>query len=342
VGLARLEGNLVVQLMVERSNGVTDGAYMRGLRITRKRILLTISILLLAWLASGALAAWKLTHRFGPVVAVEAKPDGPGLSVEDHRIATPDGHQLGAWLVRGNAERAAILILHGNNASRSASRDIMRFLAEQGHGVLAITFRAHGDSTGHLNDVGYSARHDVAAAVDFVRGELPDRKVVIVAQSLGAAAAIFGASDCAGKVDGYFLESPYLNLKAAVWNRCDNYLIPPFDYAAYFALRLWAPVFLPVDPDLLDTSKHVCDIPTYVPVVFVAGDDDRHARVEEVKALHRQIASHARLKTVPGCAHTQILQNHPEIYHETIVELIERVEGRSATIHFASPAAPLQ
>lgn len=301
---------------------------MRRLRITRKRFLLTISILLLTWLASGALAAWKLTRRFGPAVAVEAKPDWAGLSIEDHRIATSDGHQLGAWLVRGHPDRAAILILHGNNASRSASRGVMRFLADRGHGVLAITFRAHGDSSGDINDVGYSARHDVAAAVDFLRRELPDRKVVIVAQSLGAAAAIYGAGECAGEVDGYFLESPYLNLKTAVWNRCENYLIPPFDCAAYLALRLWAPVFLPVDVDLLDTSRHVGDIPAHVPVVFLAGDEDRHARIEEVKALHGQIQSHARLKTVPGCAHTQVLQNHPEIYHETIVELIDRVEGR--------------
>jgi pimeloyl-ACP methyl ester carboxylesterase len=296
--------------------------------LTRKRLLLLSGFLLLLWLAAGALAAWKLARRLGPAVAVETKPDWPGLSIEDHRIATPDGHQLGAWLVRGNSDRAAILLLHGNNASRSASRGIMQFLAERGHGVLAITFRAHGDSTGHVNDVGYSARHDVAAAVDFLRRELPDRKVVVVAQSLGAAAAIYAAGECAGKVDGYFFESPYLNLKTAVWNRCDNYLVPPFDYAAYLALRLWAPVFLPVDVDLLDTSKHVGDLPEYVPVVFLAGDDDRHARIEEVRALHGHIVSHARLVTVPGCAHTQILQNHPESYRQAVVELIDRIEGR--------------
>ena len=128
MALARLEGNLVVQLIVELLRDWSEGASMRRLRITRKRFLLTISILLLTWLASGALAAWKLTRRFGPAVAVEAKPDWAGPSIEDHRIATPDGHQLGAWLVRGNPDRAAILILHGNNASRSASRGVMRSL----------------------------------------------------------------------------------------------------------------------------------------------------------------------------------------------------------------------
>jgi len=31
-----------------------------------------------------------------------------------------------------------------------------------------ISLRAHGDSTGDFNDVGYSARHDVVVAVEFL------------------------------------------------------------------------------------------------------------------------------------------------------------------------------
>lgn len=295
------------------------------LRITRRRLLVFTSTLVVVWLASGAVAAWKLTHRFG-AVRVEVKPEWAGIAVEEHRLATTDGHQIGAWLVRGGRERAAVLIFHGNNSSRSASVDVMRFFAERGNGVLTISFRAHGDSSGDVNDVGYSARHDVVAAVDFLRREQPDRRVVIVAQSLGAAAAIYAAADCAGKVDGYFLESPYRDLKTAVWNRCDNYLVTPFDYSAYWALRLWAPVFLPVDIDLLDTSRHIGEIPGDVPVLFLAGDDDRHARVEEVRALHARIQSHARLKTVAGCGHTQIFQQHPEVYREALLGLVEWVE----------------
>jgi pimeloyl-ACP methyl ester carboxylesterase len=298
---------------------------MRRFGITRRRLLVFTGALVLVWLASGAVAAWKLTHRFG-AVRVEVKPEWAGITVEAHRLATTDGHRIGAWLARGNPECAAVLVLHGNNSSRSASIDVMRFFAERGHGVLAISFRAHGDSSGEVNDVGYGARHDVVAAVDFLRREQPDRKVVIVAQSLGAAAAIYAAADCAGKVDGYFLESPYRDLKTAVWNRCDNYLATPFDYSAYWALRLWAPVFLPVDIDLLDTSGHVGDIPGDVPVLFLAGDEDRHARVEEVRALHARIKSHARLKSVAGCGHTQIFQNHPEVYREAMLELVEWVE----------------
>src|SRR5687767_6194323 len=48
-----------------------------------------------------------------------------------------------------------------------------------------------------------------------------------------------------------------------------NYLVTPFDYSAYWALRLWAPVFLPIDIDLLDTSRHVGEIPDGVPVLFL-------------------------------------------------------------------------
>ena len=71
----------------------------------------------------------------------------------------------------------------------------MEWLAEADFNVLAITFRAHGDSTGQTHDFGWSERLDVIAAVRFLQEEFPQQPVYIQGRSLGAAAAIFAAGE---------------------------------------------------------------------------------------------------------------------------------------------------
>jgi alpha/beta superfamily hydrolase len=77
---------------------------------------------------------------------------------------------------------------------------VMQWLAEAHFTVLAISLHAHGDSTGEINDVGWSARHDVTAAVAFLQRECPKQPVYIVGGSLGAAAAIFAAGELVGRL----------------------------------------------------------------------------------------------------------------------------------------------
>ena len=61
--------------------------------------------------------------------------------------------------------------------------DDARALRGLGWTVLPITVRAHGDSEGRRNDFGWSARHDVEAAVSYLeaRTEAP---IVVLGISL--------------------------------------------------------------------------------------------------------------------------------------------------------------
>jgi uncharacterized protein len=108
-----------------------------------------------------------------------------------------------------------------------------------------ISFRAHGDSTGEINDIGYSARHDVIAAVAFLEQRRPGKPILVHGTSLGSAAAAFASGELAGRVRGYVLECPYRDVKSAVWNRTREYLPPVLDVIAYAGLRLVAPLVLP-------------------------------------------------------------------------------------------------
>jgi len=289
----------------------------------RKLRLLAIGVLaaITLWLAVSALVAWRLTRR-GSEPFAEPPPEIAGAVVESLRLKTCDNEEIGGWLARGDADKPCVLLLHGNNRSRGEMLPAMRWLAEARFTVLAISLRAHGDSTGDVNDIGWSARHDVAAAVEFLKREYPKRPVFIVGRSLGAAAAIFAADELKADVAGYFLEQPYKDLKSAVWNRVHHYLPPILDWVAYGGLRLWAPAFLPVDPDQISPYDRIEAIPPSVPVVIITGSADRHALLDEVKAVAGRVRSAAKLVVFEGAAHEPLDRNDPKLYRATLFELL--------------------
>ena len=62
------------------------------------------------------------------------------------------------------------------------------------------------------------------AAVEFLEKRRPGRPLIVSGNSMGSAAAVFAAKELGHRVQGYILESPYQDLKVAVWNRLDNSL----------------------------------------------------------------------------------------------------------------------
>lgn len=282
--------------------------------------------LLIFWLAGSGVAAWRLTGRPRPRSA-ESLEILSTPQKEEHRLLTADGLLLGAWLVRSASPRPSVLLLHGNGASRSSFAALMTFLAEQGCAALAVSLRAHGDSAGDLNDFGWSSRSDVVRAVEFLEAERPGRRIVVVGESLGAAAALFAARPCAGRVQGYLLAAPYGDLKTAVWNRCQSHLVPPLSQAAYGGLILWAPAFLPVPSHQIRPADHLADIPANVPVTLFASAQDRYARFEEIRSMAASLGSRARLVRVPDGSHGRFLSLHEAEYHQAILELVRQVEA---------------
>ncbi len=165
------------------------------------------------------------------------------------------------------------------------------------------------------------------AAIDFLEARRPGRPIVLMGTSMGAAAAVFASGVLGNRVQGYILESPYQDLKTAVWNRTDAYLPPILSHASYFGLRAVGPLFLP-NVDEISPLKAISGIPKDVPVLILAGDSDRLARPEEAKALYSQVASHGRLVLFPGAGHHDLPKSAPELFKRTLLDFCREVEGQ--------------
>ncbi len=284
---------------------------------------MTLALMIALWLGSSLAVVRTLTQRARHPFA-EPPPVVAWGKFEPLRLATADGEELGAWYLPGAKRQPVVLLLHGNGGSRSSCLTQAEICASAGYGLLMLTMRAHGDSTGTFNDIGWSAQKDVLAARAWLKKIDPERPVVVWGQSLGSAAAVFAAKDLDSTVAGYILECPYQNLAMAVRSRTRRALPPPLDSVAYLGLWAVAPVFLG-DLSRYSPLQAVPNIPEPVPVLILTGSADSRALPAEAQALHERIRSHARLVTIDSGEHLELPQADPSGYREVILGFLGEI-----------------
>lgn len=287
-----------------------------------RRVLAFITFVVLVWLAFSFTVASRLTRRARPR-APEPVPAVSWGTAEPLTLTTSDGQTLGAWFFPGRADRPAVILLHGNGESRTACLPQAELLASAGYPVLSVTLRAHGDSTGERNDIGYSARHDAIAALAWLEAKRPGKPVVVWGRSLGSAAALFAAPDLGSRVCGYVLECPYRDLRTAVRNRLRVYLPPVLDSIAYAGLRVTAPLVLP-DFDRISPLEAATHVPREARVLVLTGSTDRRATPDEARAIAERIGLNAELVVIEGGDHLQLERPDPARYRAVLLDFLAK------------------
>ena len=102
-----------------------------------------------------------------PLIEVGAKPESFSLSAEEITLSAPDGTALSAWWIPGETERA-IIFLHGYPAEKSDMLSLAAPLSPA-FSLLLLDLRYFGQSGGAFSTLGVKERHDVKAAVDFLK-----------------------------------------------------------------------------------------------------------------------------------------------------------------------------
>jgi uncharacterized protein len=298
------------------------------LRPTRRKLFgFALVFLLIGWAASTFAVTWSLTHRRD-----RQHPETPfpieGAERTDLTLTTSDGETLGAWLFPGRDNRPIAIVMHGNNGSRTRSRTTIELLAKKGCTVLAVSLRAHGDSTGSVNDIGWSARKDLIAAVNFIENRFPGREIIVCGRSMSSAAAIFAARELGNRLAGYWLEQPYNSLETAAWRRLQQQLPPVFDAAAFAGMRMWSSALLPVSLGEIAPARCVCDIPEGCPLVILSGDADHNLPLDDVREVFDPVKDRARLVVFPGAGHIAMPESDPALYERELDAFLASVGQR--------------
>ena len=297
------------------TTAVLDRSSSRKPRRWLKGLALTAGVLLILWMCAVLSAVSTLTSRKRSPYS-EPVPTITGADLVERRVTTSDGHQLGAWFVRGPG-KPAVLLMHGNGADRTSRLDELQFLVDRGCSVLTLTMRAHGDSSGEVNDFGYSARSDVIAAVRELKSLCPQQPICVWGGSLSAAAAIFAAPELESEVDHWLLECPYADLETAVRQRLDRFLPPVLVPVAEWNLHRGADVILPhwrkISP--LEAARR---FPQRGSVTIVTGKLDTRATPTESQLIATAMGPHARVVIVDNADHMQTFAVDRKTYEDWI------------------------
>lgn len=208
-------------------------------------------------------------------------PQAVGLvGVTALALPTPDGETLIAWHSPAPVARPTILFFHGNAGEVADRADRFAFWQAQGYGVLFLSPRGYGGSTGHITEVGLVT--DATAAHDWLTAQgVASDQIILIGESLGTGLAVQLAAQ--RTVGAVLLEAPY---SATV------------DVAA--RLYPWLPVRL-LMRDQFRSINHIAQI--NAPLFIQHGTDDVVIPFDLGQRLYDAAVQPKTLVPLPGQGH---------------------------------------
>ena len=242
-------------------------------------------------------------------------PVPPSSDFPAHAVSLPGpGHAIaGEWLDRG-AGSPAVLLLHAIRADRSSMRSRARLLVDRGFSVLLIDLQGHGETPGSAVTLGWRESADAHAALEWLKGAAPGRRIGAIGRSLGGAAVVLGPQPSG--FDAVVLEAVYPRVAGAVENRIRIRLGPLAPVLAPLLLVQLEPR-LHVSPGDLEPIRSIGRLGA--PVLVVAGSRDQHTTLAESEELFRAAAPPKRLWVVDGARHQDLLSFDPAGYERQVV-----------------------
>ena len=259
----------------------------------RAALILLLGGLALSW-GFGALMVRPSAIAVAPAAA-------PAVDVP---LRSEDGLAIAGTYRPGRAANApAVLLLHGNNASRAAVDGNAAWLAAQGYATLAIDFRGHGESAPAPRSFGYHESRDAAAALRWLKTRQQGAPVAAIGISLGGAALLLAARRGAGP-DAMILQAVYPDIRHAIRNRIATFtgslpavlLEPLLSYQARLRYGVWPAELAPI-----------ARVRGYRgPLLVIGGGEDGSTPPQETRALYAAAPGRKALWIAPGLDHAQV------------------------------------
>lgn len=133
-------------------------------------------------------------------------PAGAGLpQAQEIMLRTSDGETLIAWYVPPRGDKPVVLYFQGNGGALKLRVDRFAWLTADGNGLLALSYRGYGGSSGRPTEAGLIL--DAHAAYQFAVAHDPAARIVLFGESLGTAVAVALAAE--RPVAGVILDAPF-------------------------------------------------------------------------------------------------------------------------------------
>jgi uncharacterized protein len=156
------------------------------------------AIVTLAYFAQRSLMYFPDRTRTPPAEA--------GLpQAEEIELTTGDGEWVIAWHVPPRGDKPVVLYFQGNGGALNLRAQRFARLTSDGTGLIALSYRGYGGSTGRPSEAGLL--RDAEATYAFATARYQAERLVLYGESLGSGVAVALAAE--HKVGKVILEAPY-------------------------------------------------------------------------------------------------------------------------------------
>ena len=206
-----------------------------------------------------------------------------GLSeAEEAVLDTADGERVIVWHVPPREGHPIFLYFHGNGGSLRWRDERFRSLIADGSGLVALSYRGYGGSSGRPTETGLV--EDAATAYSFAVARYPAERIVLWGESLGSAVAIALAAE--KPVGHLVLEAPFTSA------------------ADVGALHYW---FVPVRLFMKDQFRSDLRVgKVKAPVLVVHGENDAVVPVTFGERLYSLVQAPKRFVRIANAGHNDL------------------------------------
>lgn len=333
---------LSLRKLYDPHTGATKGeeravrlAQGRGRRVVRKLAYLVCTLALLIVVGLPLLLSFAVT-KAGTRPDERRRTDTPaaaGATYQDVSFSSTDGNQLSGWYLPAREHAVNVIMTHGLFRSRYEMLARGLELWRAGYGVLLYDLRRHGQSPAEFSTIGYDERHDVEAAITFMRFFAPGQKLVLMGVSMGAAATLLAAAEMPDEphVVGIIAESSFLSFADTVRHHVALIRlprgagVPAFPFATLLLkFTAWRMGFRPDDFDVLRAVRKV-----ERPILFIGGTNDERMPNETVLEPLYAAAPNPRKRKliVNGATHGHAYDQDPSGYMTAVLAFLQMAES---------------
>ena len=165
-----------------------------------------VAPIVLGYAGAIALLYFKQGDFLYPRQTERTSPAAANFAVaEEHVLDIPGGEKVIVWHVPSKGDRPVVLFFHGNGDFLAGRVPRFRALTADGTGLVALSYRGYGGSSGLPSERGLLA--DAASAHRFTAAKYEATRIVLWGFSLGTGPAV--ATAAAHPVGKVVLEAPY-------------------------------------------------------------------------------------------------------------------------------------
>lgn len=262
-------------------------------------VLLFLAVSYLA--AAGFMYVKQRSFQYFPSRA-GTPPQALGLvGVDEERVKTPDGETIVLWYAQAQPGKPTVLFLHGNGGEISDRHARFAYLQAQGLGVLFVSYRGYGASTGEISEQGLVT--DALTAYEVLRNKgVAANQIMLLGESLGTGVALQLAAR--KDVAAVALEAPYTAIADIAGD-----------------IYWWLPVRW-----LMKDQYRSRDVIAAVkaPLLIQHGDEDRLVPIAQGRALFAMANEPKQMVVLAGGGHDVI--GDPQVWEREVAFFLENTK----------------